>query len=180
MFPPGSTSAKSVLTRLTLALHVTIAILLYFFSKLPSFDSSASLLLNSGWATSLVRWDVFHFAHIAKDGYAFEYEYAFFPGVSLIMQYGQRALRLLRICSKDDWEGYALAGTLASTAVSVDSVHTLYDLTLHHFRSPAFAYLTAFLSLLSSSPATLRYAPYTEPFFTYLSYKGKQTIAVVP
>ena len=34
------------------------------------------------------------------------------------------------------------------------------------------AYLTALLSLVSSSPAALRYAPYTEPFCAWMSFQG--------
>ncbi|KAF8170181.1 GPI mannosyltransferase 2 [Mycena galopus ATCC 62051] len=48
----------------------------------------------------------------------------------------------------------------------------MYSLSLHHLGSPALARLAAILSLLPSSPATLFLAPYTEPFFTYFSYKG--------
>lgn len=57
-------------------------------------------------------------------------------------------------------------------AVVCDSTHVLYDLSLHHFRSHSLAFLSAALSVFSSSPAALKLAPYNEPFFTYLSYRG--------
>lgn len=88
------------------------------------------------------------------------------------MRYGQKILTFSGLRVGDDLEGYVIAGTLLVATVSVGIVHTLYDLTLHLFGSPAFALLASLLSLLSSSPPTLRYASYTEPFFTYFSYKG--------
>ena len=91
------------------------------------------------------------------------------------MDLGQELFRLVGLRFGDGLERYVVVGALASAAVSVDTVHTLYNLTLHHFGSPAFALLTSLLSLLCSSPATLRHAPCTEPFFTYLSYKGEDT-----
>ncbi|KAJ7668374.1 GPI mannosyltransferase 2 [Mycena polygramma] len=48
----------------------------------------------------------------------------------------------------------------------------MYALSLHHLGSSALARLATVLSLLPSSPVTLFLAPYSEPFFTYLSYKG--------
>lgn len=60
----------------------------------------------------------------------------------------------------------------ALAAIACDTTCTLYQLTLHHLGSPTLAYLTALLSLMPSNPATLYFVPYTEPFFTYLSYKG--------
>ncbi|KNZ79526.1 GPI mannosyltransferase 2 [Termitomyces sp. J132] len=57
--------------------------------------------------------------------------------------------------------------------VAADSARILHRLTCLHFpASPAFARLVLLLSLFPSSPATLYLAPYAEPFFTYLSYRG--------
>lgn len=44
--------------------------------------------------------------------------------------------------------------------------------SLHHLRSPSAAFLAAALPLLSSSPATLWFAPYGKPFSAYCSYRG--------
>ncbi|KAF8891684.1 GPI mannosyltransferase 2, partial [Infundibulicybe gibba] len=60
----------------------------------------------------------------------------------------------------------------ALMVVACDSTRTLYHLSLHHLGSPSLAFLASVLSLFPSSPATLYFAPYTEPFFTYFSYRG--------
>ena len=46
------------------------------------------------------------------------------------------------------------------------------SLTLEYSSSPSFALLATLLSLLPLSPATVLYAPYAEPFFAALSFKG--------
>jgi len=68
------------------------------------------------------------------------------------------------------WDNLLQGGILAS--LSCDSSLTLYHLTLHHLGSPSLALMASLLSLAPSSPVTLRFASYAEPFFTYLSYKG--------
>ena len=164
-------SHKRLLTRLVLLCHIVVAAITFLAAQLPSFDSSASLVLENKSFTSLLRWDVFHFAHIAKSGYVYEHEYAFFPGAPSTM----RAFG--KLCQSagafaGGFDGALLAGPILSIVIAVDAVHTLYDLSLHFLKSPHAALLTCLLSLLSLSPATLRFAPYAEPFFAYLSYKG--------
>ncbi|EJD02964.1 uncharacterized protein FOMMEDRAFT_123078 [Fomitiporia mediterranea MF3/22] len=102
----------------------------------------------------------------------YEYEFAFFPGVPFILCFLEKLLGLAKIPMAYRLGGALLGGALVSTGTAVFAVHTLYDLTMHHFQSPHIALLVSLLSLLSSSPATLRYASYAEPFFTFLSYKG--------
>ena len=74
----------SILSRLTVASVVFLSTLV------PPFDSSHTLIggdaLVSRWSISTLRWDAFHLVHIAQRGYTFEYEYAFFPGVPLVMR----------------------------------------------------------------------------------------------
>ncbi|KAJ3820467.1 glycosyltransferase family 76 protein [Lentinula raphanica] len=126
-------------------------------SSSPLFDASPNLVQLSKWSKPLFRWDVFHFAHIAEHGYIYEHEWAFFPGLPWIMSFFNTSDALL---------------ITSMVAIACDTTIVLYHLTLHHFGSPNFAFLAALLSLLSSSPAALRLAPYNEPFFTYLSYRG--------
>ncbi|KAJ7495994.1 glycosyltransferase family 76 protein [Mycena galericulata] len=134
---------------LTLISRLLPAALLLLAGLLTPFDAAASHLL--------LRWDVLHFIHIARNGYVFEHEWAFFPGHIFILSFSPDSL---------------LAPTLASLAVAYDATSTMYELSLHHLGSPALATLAAILSLLPSSPATVFLAPCPEPFYTYLSYKG--------
>jgi GPI mannosyltransferase 2 len=123
---------------------------------LPLFDASPKVAVSHLFGP-LARWDVFHFQGIATGGYTYEHQWAFLPGTPIL-------LRMLN--NEFAWIALLLF-------IACKSTKALHDLTRHHFpRSPSFAKLVASLSLLSSSPATLYFAPYAEPFFTYLSYQG--------
>ncbi|KAH9945639.1 glycosyltransferase family 76 protein [Amylocystis lapponica] len=173
----ASSDRLRILSVLSLLTWVLSAVLVYLASFLPLFDSSPRILLSNNSPTSrlagpLLRWDTFHFAHIASSGYTYEYEWAFFSGTPLVMR---TMAYIFRLCGVSPPESISLEGLLvggALIAAICGSTTTLYRLTLHHMRSPSVALLAALLSLLPSSPATLRLAGYTEPFFTYLSYKG--------
>ncbi|KAJ7647488.1 glycosyltransferase family 76 protein [Roridomyces roridus] len=131
---------------LTLVSRLISAAILFLTTLTTPFDAATPHIL--------LRWDVIHFQHIAQHGYAFEHEWAFLPVVPFLL-------------SK-----FILAPTLVSLIVAYDMTSTMYQLSLHHLRSPSLARLATVLSLLPSSPATLFLVPYNEPFFTYFSYKG--------
>ncbi|KAJ6607776.1 GPI mannosyltransferase 2 [Mycena sp. CBHHK59/15] len=105
----------------------------------------------------LVRWDALHFLHIAHCGYVYEHEWAFFPALPFL---------LARLPNTP------FAPAFLSFALAFETSATMHALSRHHLPSPALSRLAALLALLPSSPATLHLAPYNEPFFTYLSYKG--------
>ncbi|KAJ7124894.1 GPI mannosyltransferase 2 [Mycena epipterygia] len=137
------------LVHATVISRLVTAALLSLARLFPPFDAATSHLL--------LRWDAVHFLHIARSGYVYEHEWAFFPGLPFVLSLFPNSL---------------LAPTLLSLAVACDTSSTMYALSLHHLGSPPLARLAAFLSLLPSSPVILFLAPYNEPFFTYLSYKG--------
>ena len=145
-----------------------ILVLLSLCSRLPPFDSSPWTLLDNStasWATSsLLRWDVFHLGLVA-DERIYEHQWAFFPGVPNFMKF------LKQIATNDDWATVLQCGVLF--VITCDSTLVLYDLGLHHLKSPSLSFLSTILSLLPSSPATLRHALYAEPFFTWASYRGR-------
>ncbi|KAI0740196.1 GPI mannosyltransferase 2 [Earliella scabrosa] len=171
-------------TALTLVLTVIAA-------HFPLFDASPHVLLpplapdadfflhlRHTLASAVLRWDAFHFAHVATDGYVYEHEWAFFPGLPHTMSRAGRVIGYIfdlipsvGPSSSASLENVLLGGFIATTLTSC-SVLTLYDLSLIHLRSREAAFLAALLSLLPSSPVTLRVAGYTEPFFTYLSYRA--------
>ncbi|KAF9242134.1 glycosyltransferase family 76 protein [Melanogaster broomeanus] len=123
------------------------------------------------WTSSLLRWDAFHFAHIAREGHFYEHEWAFFPALPLVMHASGSVLSYVTSGQRSpDWSAILLGGAIL--AALFDSTRVLYRLSLHHLRSPSSAFLATALSLLPSSPATLRFASYSEPFFTYFSYRG--------
>ncbi len=128
-------------------------------------------MLDKPFFSFLLRWDAFHFVHIAKEGYVFEHEFAFFPGTPFLMRSFARIMDFLGLTTAGGFGGVLVGGAVASLA-SDAAIIVLYDLTNETFESPAFAYLCSLLYLLSSSPATLRNAPYAEPFFALLSYQG--------
>ncbi|KAH0584126.1 hypothetical protein H2248_009692 [Termitomyces sp. 'cryptogamus'] len=124
---------------------------------LPLFDASPRLQPPS---SPHVRWDALHFLAIADAGYKYENQWAFLPGVPFL-------INLLRFQSNP------YIWPIVLLAVAADSARILYCLTRLHFpASPAIARLVVLLSLFPSSPATLYLAPYAEPFFTCLSYRG--------
>ena len=153
------------------------ALLIYIASFLPLFDSSPYLLISrDSWSSPLLRWDAFHFSHVAQSGYVYEHQWAFFPGAPFIMRTLAYFSSLVTGQVEKDvlsWSSLMASGMLACCFTG--STITLYRLTLHHTRSPTVSYLTALLSLIPTSPVTLRFVAYTEPFFTYLSYSGAYT-----
>ncbi|KAH8107800.1 glycosyltransferase family 76 protein [Cristinia sonorae] len=154
------------LRRFSLAASSLSALLLYAASCLPLFDASPLLLAPS----PLLRWDAFHYTSIAANGYVHEHQWAFFPGTPFVMTLAARLLELAGIDQTNHWSNLLAGGALACCLTG--SATTLYHLTLHHTHSPNIAYLAALLSLIPTSPVTLRFASYSEPFFTYLSYRG--------
>jgi phosphatidylinositol glycan class V len=170
-------SHQRLLQFLFLAIRVSTFLLIYLLSYVPLFDSSPSIPSN-GPASPLLRWDAFHFAHIAQNGYVHEYEWAFFPGTPLVMRIAGEIMRFVKgkwtgTPGLVIWDDLLQGGALAAFLCDVGATKALYNLTLHHLGSPNLALIASVLSLLPSSPATLRFAAYSEPFFTYLSYKGK-------
>ncbi|KIK95235.1 glycosyltransferase family 76 protein [Paxillus rubicundulus Ve08.2h10] len=143
-------------------------------SLLKLFDSSPRLVLGDAvppWTSSLLRWDAFHFARVAQEGHFYEHEWAFFPALPFVMHMSGSLLSYIGFGpSSPDWSMMLLGGAIL--AALFDSTRVLYRLSLHHLHSPSAAFLATALSLLPSSAATLRFASYSEPFFTYFSYRG--------
>ncbi|KAG1724094.1 glycosyltransferase family 76 protein [Suillus paluster] len=167
-----STTTKHVRTLLFLSVVARLAVwTLVSISAylLPLFDASPDIGTSRSWDSVLLRWDAFHFAHIAKEGYVYEYEWAFFNGLPLLMRVSAH-LQALAGFGSNDWATLLRGG--ACMAVLCDSTQVLYHLSLHHLHSPSLAFLSTALSVFSSSPAALRLASYNEPFFTYFSYRG--------
>jgi phosphatidylinositol glycan class V len=143
-------------------------------SNLALFDASPSVVLPPPtfpfYTSALLRWDAFHFTAIAKNGYSYEHHWAFFPGVPILLRAADRLPTLFFDTALPLFWLDVLNG-----AIAIPTTRAIYHLTLIHFQSPSFALLTALLSLIPASPATLYLAPYAEPIFTFLSYQGAYT-----
>lgn len=110
-----------------------------------------------------MRWDAIHFLATAERGYQYEQQWAFLPGISTTIRSFNGLLG----------HEHGLKGvSLLISLLTVDSFRVLHELSRIHLGSDDLAHITCVLALIPSSPATLFAAPYNEPFFTYLSYRG--------
>lgn len=135
-------------TQLVISRAFYLALALAALPLLHPFDSSSSSILT--------RWDVLHFTDIAQHAYHWEHQYAFLPAIPFLLRHLSPLLLFL-----------------LNTALAYDSTFSLYNLSLHHLGRPDLARLATLLSLIPFSPPTLYLAPYTEPFFAHLSYRGQ-------
>ncbi|KAH9978724.1 hypothetical protein BGW80DRAFT_1435149 [Lactifluus volemus] len=136
-----------LLDKLAILSRVFAAALLCLTSaSLPLFDASPRIL----------------------DGYLYEHYWAFFPGLPWLSRLAENlpAFKVDSTTAAHAWVA------LLHVALAIPTTRAIYNLTLIHFRSPSFSLLTALLSLLPASPVTLYFAPYAEPIFTFLSYRG--------
>ncbi|KIM45160.1 glycosyltransferase family 76 protein [Hebeloma cylindrosporum] len=160
-------SHRGLILRYALLSRLVFFVILQFAALLPLFDASPILVALPRPLRPLLRWDAFHFLHVANHGYVYEHEWAFFPGSIYLIRYLGSILGHL---TGFDASNFFSAGLLA--VLACDTSQTLYALSLHHLQSPALALSASLLSLLPTSPATLYFAPYNEPFFTYFTYRG--------
>ncbi|KAG9042791.1 ER membrane glycoprotein subunit of the GPI transamidase complex-like protein [Tulasnella sp. UAMH 9824] len=179
--PEINASNKKFLTRAYYLSRILVASTIVLSATLfPPFDSSHLITQprrKFGFTSALLRWDVFHFANIALNGYTHEHLFAFFPGPPLLMRlFAEAGRRVFNITGLTDRisvsEGDVLLGGAVASLILCDWTGDLYDLTLAVGGTPSMAKLTTLLSLLPLSPPTLLFAPYAEPFFATLSYKG--------
>jgi phosphatidylinositol glycan class V len=102
MFADEKHHARLVVS-LSLTARILTSLLVYLgaVASIP-FDSSHFALepinatsLSPTWASSVLRWDAFHFTHIAQNGYVYEYQYAFMPGTPATMRLAAFIVRTL-------------------------------------------------------------------------------------
>lgn len=161
---------RRLILRYGLLSRLVFFVLLQLAARLPLFDTSPLLVPRP-----LLRWDSFHFHHIANYGYVYEHEWAFFPGAYLTRYLSSILDGLI---ASDSFSNILSAGLLA--VLGWDTSQTLYSLSLHHLQSPSLALSASLLSLLPTSPATLYFVPDSEPFFTYFSYRGMLLLTRYP
>lgn len=89
MLVPASTHQRLII-KCYLATRIFYALLFTLLSALPLFDTSPLVVIPArslSWSSTLLRWDAFHFASIAQVGYIYEYQFAFQPGMPLVMRW---------------------------------------------------------------------------------------------
>ncbi|KAL0956090.1 hypothetical protein HGRIS_002258 [Hohenbuehelia grisea] len=145
------------------AVHAATALFLYFAATYtPLFDAAPSLYASS---SPLLRWDAFHFDHVARDGYRYEHDWAFLPGMPFVLRALAPLANMLGVSS-------LTLHAIVIFPLSLLSTHDLYQLSIVHLGSKSMARLATTISLLPASPVTLRLAPYAEPWFTAAAYRG--------
>jgi len=172
-------SHRRLILRYALLSRLVFFLLLQLAAQLPLFDTSPLLVPLPRPLHPLLRWDSFHFLHLAKYGYVYEHEWAFFPGTIYLTGLTRYLGSILDgLIGSDSFSNILSVGLLA--VLAYDTSQTLYSLSLHHLQSPALALSASLLSLLPTSPATLYFVPCTEPFFTYFSYRGMLLLTRYP
>ncbi|KAK4880491.1 hypothetical protein RN001_008637 [Aquatica leii] len=136
----------------------------------PKNNSSSSLYDDVVETTfgGLLRWDAQYFMHIAKYGYTHENTLAFFPLYPLIIRAIASVISTLITCLNED-SILLLTFISFNTFVFVKAATTLYSLSSIILNAD-LAYKSAILFCIN--PASIFFvAPYTETFFSYLSFK---------
>jgi GPI mannosyltransferase 2 len=89
MVTPSGAHQK-LIVKFYIATRAFYLFLFAILSTLPLFDTSPLVALPTrvvSWSSTLLRWDAFHFASIAREGYKYEYQFAFQPGTPIIMRW---------------------------------------------------------------------------------------------
>lgn len=155
-------------------------LIIYASKDLNGFDRFVK-----GFVTPFMRWDAVHMLAIAKHGYVYEIQFAFFPLLPLGTRYV--ALGLLEYCGFKHFISFEpLVGLIAiifTNACHYLATLYLFKLTLLIFKSTKFAMITSVMFMFNPAAIQLS-AFYTEaPFalFTFVGllffYQGKMFVS---
>ena len=113
--------------------------------------------------STFIKWDSVYFVDIAKNGYTFENELAFFPGFPLLIRFIYKitfGIVSIQIISQ-----------IIPSIFYVLNCLVLYDLTISVGFSQQSAYRTSLFWCISPI-SIFTFAPYTESLFSFLSFFG--------
>lgn len=117
----------------------------------------------------LIRWDAVHFFAIARDGYIFENQFAFFPLFPLLCRWIGWLFSLGGYLSVES--GIGMAAFMISNASHFVSAIILHKMTLSLFKSSSFAVVSAVLFICN--PASIQLSTmYSESTFALLCFAG--------
>ena len=156
---------------------------------LPDYDTSTTLLYGAVGdsscrmprllATSFDRWDAVHFAGIAIDGYVYEHNHAFYPGLPLLARgLARGVLRHIfqnSVVACDERTVLVLSFLGISHLASLLAVPIMLSLSLAVLGSPGLSKTATMLFILQPS-ATFTLAPYTEAPFALLTLAGMRLL----
>lgn len=173
-----------------LILFLTLKLTLCFIAHISigmvrSNNSASDLLLFAAedvglfdrflkaFLTPFMRWDAVHLLAIAKHGYVFELQYAFFPLLPFVSRY--IAIGLLNYCGFKHFISFeplvALIGILFVNCCHYFATLFLFKLTLLLFKSTKFAMITAVMFMFNPASIHLS-AMYTEAPFAFFTFFG--------
>ena len=165
-----------------------LSLTLFGFLAGVSYDSSSKALFefhnkNSTILESFIRWDSVYFLSIAQRGYAYEQEFAFFPGYPILMRIVMSCLHVLSkklvliLISYVEWTNLTdlhisiLSGLLVSNISFVLSAIVLYKLGLIVLKDEKSAFISTLFWILNPSGVFLS-SLYSESLFAFLSFFG--------
>ncbi|QRV91959.1 glycosyltransferase family 76 protein [Ceratobasidium sp. AG-Ba] len=131
-----------------------------------------------------LRWDALHFQAVALRGsYAFEHQYAFSPGVPIILRlvyFGKQQLfDLIRLSHIDEYISPLILNVFTAILKAVltgllasEPCIELYSLTASISYSHEYAYLVLIIFIMMGAPPVVLRNAYAEPFFAYFSFRG--------
>jgi Mannosyltransferase (PIG-V) len=118
---------------------VTVLLLFSAYFLVPTWDTGGRLLLQERGSSillePLLRWDTLYFSRIALDGYAQEKDFAFAPGLPLVMRLGAQL-----VAWGTGWSsslgGAIVFGSFMSVSMSTVAAVLLYKCPVFPFRGP--------------------------------------------
>jgi phosphatidylinositol glycan class V len=122
---------------------------------------------------AFVRWDAVYFLEIAKNGYSFEQQHAFLPGLPIMIRIiGE----FLNFFIKDIDSSYVLAGLCISNISFILAAQALFDLSIALSFRPVTAKIAAIIFCISPASVFLS-SIYTESIFALFTFKGMLMMA---
>ncbi|KAJ8328132.1 ER membrane glycoprotein subunit of the GPI transamidase complex-like protein [Batrachochytrium dendrobatidis] len=119
----------------------------------------------------LVRWDAVYFLGIAEQGYTYEQQFAFFPGLPLLMQAATHSLSSVFGSSVCNHVLLVISGILISNTCFVMATVALYKLSAHVLHDNHIAFVSAIL--FAFNPAGIFMSSiYTESPFALCAFMG--------
>nr|XP_018902494.1 PREDICTED: GPI mannosyltransferase 2 [Bemisia tabaci]XP_018902495.1 PREDICTED: GPI mannosyltransferase 2 [Bemisia tabaci] len=132
--------------------------------------STADVLIQKFFG-GLRRWDAQHFLHIAKYGYTYENNLAFFPAFPIAVREFNRFFLFPLHFFISESSALLLTAVILNVIFFILSAIALYKLTSVVLMNQILAYYSTLLFCIN--PASIFFtAPYSESFYTFCTFSG--------